>query len=211
MNLERRTVSAHRQSHQVKGSATRQRIVDEARRTLVADGYDALVLRTIAERLDMKLGNLQYYFRTRDDLLLEVIRNEARSDLEVIRGIAEHDQPGTDVLRQLVRSLVSKWRSDSGIVFTTLMFVAQHRQPFATAYREVYTEFYGVIERAIEHAQPGHDPRTYQQRDRLLTALIDGAAMQTNTGPQSQYVESVIDAALQIALAPTTAQTGSAE
>lgn len=194
-------MSTQRPDRQSKGSATRQRIVAEARRTLVADGYDALVLRTISERLDITLGNLQYYFRTRDDLLLEVIRYEARSDLDVIRGIAEQDQPGIEVLQHLVRTLVSKWRSDSGVVFTTLMFLSLHRQTFASAYREVYSQFYDVLERAIEHAQPGHDPATYQRRARLLTALIDGAAMQTHTGPQSQYVESVIDAALRIALA----------
>ncbi len=196
-------VTTERPERQTRGSATRQRIVAEARRTLVAEGYDAVVLRTIAERIDIKLGNLQYYFRTRDDLLLEVIRDEARSDLEAIRGIAEREQPGIDALRQLVRTLVNKWRSDSGFVFSTLLFLSHHQRPFADAYREVYARFYEVLERAIERAQPGHDRSTYRTRALLLTALIDGAAMQTHTGPRSQYVDAVIDVALRIALDPT--------
>lgn len=196
-------MSMQHPGRQSKGSATRQRIVAEARRTLVADGYDAVVLRTIAERVDIKLGNLQYYFRTRDELLLEVIFEEARSDLDAIRSIAEHGQPGIEALQKLVHTLVNKWRSDSGIVFTTLLFLSLHQQRFADAYREVYSEFYNAIERAIENAQPGHEAATYRVRARLLTALIDGAAMQTHIGPRTRYINAVIDAALRIAIEPT--------
>lgn len=185
-----------------KGTATRDRIVVEARRTLIDDGYDALVLRTVAERLDMKLGNLQYYFRTRDDLLLEIIHREARSDLESMRLIVEREQPSLDALRQLVHALVGKWRADSGVVFTTLAFLSLHREPFRAAYRDVYAAFYNELERAIECAEPGHKPSEYKQRARLLTALIDGAAMQTQTGPRARFLESVLEAAMQIALAP---------
>jgi len=185
-----------------KGAATRDRILVEARRTLINDGYDAFVLRTVAERLDMKLGNLQYYFRTRDDLLLEVIRREARSDLESIRFILEQEQPPLDALRQLVHSLVGKWRAESGVVFTTLAFLSLHREPFRAVYRDVYAAFYNELERAIECAEPGHARTEYRQRARLLTALIDGAAMQTQTGPRAGFLESVLEAAMRIAIAP---------
>lgn len=192
----------HQPDRRNKGAATRDRILVEARRTLINDGYDAFVLRTVAERLDMKLGNLQYYFRTRDDLLLEVIRREALSDLESMRVIVEQEQPPLDALRQLVHALVGKWRADSGVVFTTLAFLSLHREPFRAVYRDVYSAFYDELERAIECAEPGHERIEYQQRARLLTALIDGAAMQTQTGPRGRFLESVLEAAMRIAIAP---------
>lgn len=196
----------HQPDRRNKGAETRDRIVVEARRTLINDGYDALVLRTVAERLDMKLGNLQYYFRTRDDLLLEIIRREARSDLESMRVIVGQEQPALDALRQLVHALVGKWRADSGAVFTTLAFLSLHREPFRAMYRDVYADFYNELEQAIECAEPGHTRTEYQQRARVLTALIDGAAMQTQTGPRARFLDSVLEAAMRIALAPLPAR-----
>lgn len=190
------TQSEERES---KGTATRQRIIVEARRTLVADGYDAVVLRTVADRLDMKLGNLQYYFRTRDDLLLEVIRCEAQSDLDVITSIAERVGPAEELLRQLILASAARWRSDSGVIFSTLLFLSPHRPAFGTAYREVYAAFYEAVETAIRRACPGHHRSEYQRRARLLTALIDGAAMQTDLGSRTKFMDSLIDVACAIA------------
>ena len=189
-----------------KGAATLERIVVEARRTLIDDGYDAVVLRTIAERLDIKLGNLQYYFRTRDDLLLEIVRREARSDLEAMTVIVQQDQSALDLLRELVLTLVGKWRGESGVVFTTLAFLSLHREPFRAAFRDVYCAFYRQVEQAIECAQPGHERSQYKERARLLTALLDGAAIQTQTGPGARYTEAVVEAAMHIALAPTSTE-----
>ena len=45
-----------------KGSDTRWRIVAVARRTMGADGYNTVPLRTIAAWVDIELGNLPYCF-----------------------------------------------------------------------------------------------------------------------------------------------------
>ena len=69
-----------------KGSTTRAGILAEARRRLVADGYERLGMREVAEGCGIKLGNLQYYFPTVETLLLAVIEAEAAGDLETIRA-----------------------------------------------------------------------------------------------------------------------------
>jgi AcrR family transcriptional regulator len=183
-----------------KGAVMRDRIIVEARRTLVDQGYDDVSLRGVAERLGITLGNLQYYFRTRDDLLLEVVRLEAAADLDTLRAIVAVDRPASETLERLVHALVGTWRSGGGVVFTTLAFLSLHRDVFRAEYRRVYAQFYDALEDAIECADPAQGRTVYQQRARLLTALIDGAAMQIHVGSRARYLESVVDAAMHIAL-----------
>ena len=60
-----------------KGDARRQQILDTAKALLLDGGPDRLALRDIAERLGITHGNLQYYFRTKQDLLVAIF--DARS------------------------------------------------------------------------------------------------------------------------------------
>ncbi|MEO1057956.1 MAG: TetR/AcrR family transcriptional regulator [Actinomycetota bacterium] len=183
-----------------KGEQTRHRILAEARRVLVAEGYDAVVLRAVADCVGIKLGNLQYYFPTRDDLLLAVMTHEAATDIEDIRAVSDEQRAPFDVLTNVVDVLVTKWRSDSGTVLATLGFMRMHKPDFEAAYRTIYAAFYEEIEQAIERVAPSLPADEYRRRARLLTALIDGASMQVDVGPRAHYVESVTHAAMRIAL-----------
>lgn len=187
-------------SRRQKGAATRERILLEARRILVEEGYGAVVMRQVATNANVKLGNLQYYFPTRDELLLAVIRQEAQSDLEQLASIFGQELDPHEALSQLVHGLAGKWRGKSGVVFATMAFLASHDEVFKAAYREIYGDFYHQIECAIELAEPGLGPSVSKMRARLLTALIDGAAMQTEVGSRRRYLQAVTSAAMQIAL-----------
>ena len=55
-----------------KGNSTCDRIVAAARKKLVENGVDGFSLRELATSLDLKLSNVQYYFKTREALLLHV-------------------------------------------------------------------------------------------------------------------------------------------
>lgn len=195
-------VTEQRPSRSDKGAQTQARIIAQARGVLVSDGYDAVVMRAVADAVGIKLGNLQYYFPTRDHLLLAVMAAEASSDIDDIRAIAKSGLPPREALASLVNELVSKWRSDSGVVFAALGFLRTHKPDFEVAYRNTYAAFYREIEGAIEHAIPGLAPEEYRRRARLLTALIDGAAAQIDVGPRADYLDTVADLAVKIALTP---------
>ena len=71
-----------------KGELRRAEILAAARQLLVDDGYDRFVLREIANRVGVMLGNLQYYYPTRDDLLEAVVRAEFEQNQREVRAIA---------------------------------------------------------------------------------------------------------------------------
>jgi AcrR family transcriptional regulator len=64
-----------------KDSQTRALLVDAAERLLVEEGYAAVTSRRVAAAADLKPQLVHYYFRTMDDLFLEVFRRQAEANI----------------------------------------------------------------------------------------------------------------------------------
>lgn len=181
-----------------KGTSTRARILAEARRALVERGYGGLVLREVAAASGVKLGNLQYYFATRDALVAELIRAEAFGDVVAIREREDGSAPEA-ALRALVSDLNQRWRGDSGIVFATLTTLAQHDPAFRELRDEIYARFYETLQPILEAIDPGHGDEEYALRARLITALIDGSPMQVGVRSTRRFMARLQDLAVDIA------------
>ncbi len=62
-------------------SKTRARLVDAAERLLLEEGYAAVTSRRVANKAGVKSQLVHYYFRTMDDLFVEIFRRRAEKDL----------------------------------------------------------------------------------------------------------------------------------
>ena len=71
-------------------SKTRARLVDAAAQLLLDEGYAAVTSRKVAAAAGLKPQLVHYYFRTMDDLVLEVFRTRAEENLARFdRAVAE--------------------------------------------------------------------------------------------------------------------------
>ena len=184
-----------------KGSSTRNRIVKEARRLLVEKGYEAFVMRELADTLGIKLGNLQYYFKTKESLILHVFEIEALQDVLTIQGHQQKWDTAREAFSAIVRDLVARWRGSSGVLFSTLGILALHNSAYKKLYRSVYQDFYLALEGCLGEMNPDLSKDEVQVRVRLITALIDGSPMQTRIGKLQYYLDRVQAQAELIALA----------
>jgi AcrR family transcriptional regulator len=62
-------------------SKTRARILDAAERLLLDEGYAAVTSRRVGAEAGLKSQLVHYYFRTMDDLFVEIFRRRADRDL----------------------------------------------------------------------------------------------------------------------------------
>lgn len=154
-------------------------LVDLARSVLVSEGLDKFVLRNLAARAGMAVGNLQYYFPTRDDLLIAVIQAEFDRDLATIRGVIA-DTAGS--LADLAHRLVHNWCDGGSSVFTALALLAFHHERFRRLNQEIYETFYAELGSIIRSADPNASNTEIAARARLITALLDGVALQIHAG-----------------------------
>ncbi|CAI7980913.1 MULTISPECIES: TetR/AcrR family transcriptional regulator [Parafrankia] len=113
-------------------SSTRDQLLDAAEQLMLEEGYAAVTSRRVGARAGLTPQLVHYYFRTMDDLFLEVFRRRADVGLELFRA-ALQSRP---TLRQL-------WDlRDTGMTTPRFnlefMALANHRK----AIRVVLTEYY---------------------------------------------------------------------
>ena len=97
-----------------KGLQRREEILAVARKRLIEEGYNHFVLREIAAQCGMTIGNLQYYFRTREMLLEAVTRTALFDDLKTLDAISADGRQGKAQLRELTSVMLQKWLGDNG-------------------------------------------------------------------------------------------------
>ncbi|HET7665871.1 MAG TPA: helix-turn-helix domain-containing protein [Mycobacterium sp.] len=68
-------------------------LLDAAEQLLLEEGYAAVTSRRVAERAGLKPQLVHYYFRTMEDLLLEVFRRRAEEGLVVLKTALASPQP----------------------------------------------------------------------------------------------------------------------
>ena len=185
-----------------KGTSTRARILQAARDQLVHQGYEAFVVRELADELGMKLGNLQYYFKTREALIRAVIEIEAQQDVELISAQRQRHKDPLAALNATVRELLTRWRGSSSVLFSTLATLSLHNNAYRDLYKNIYRQFYAALQAAIQEVNPNLTVDEATLRVRLITALVDGSSVQSQLSNTDAFVERVIVQAEDIALAP---------
>ncbi len=102
-------------------SKTRARLLDAAEHLLVEEGYAAVTSRRVGARAGLKPQLVHYYFRTMDDLFIEVFRRRADQNLAAFERAVAADH-----------SLRSLWKLNTdprGAAFTIeLVALANHRK-----------------------------------------------------------------------------------
>jgi AcrR family transcriptional regulator len=71
----------------------RERLVDGARQVLHAHGVEGTTLADIAEAADVPVGNVYYYFKTKDDLVQAAIAAHADVIATTLAGLDRHRTP----------------------------------------------------------------------------------------------------------------------
>src|SRR4029077_16589163 len=84
------TVSSSSRRIGATDSKTRAQLVDAAEQLLLDEGYAAVTSRRVAAKAGRKPQLVHYYFRTMDDLFLEVYRRRADENLARLeKAVAE--------------------------------------------------------------------------------------------------------------------------
>jgi AcrR family transcriptional regulator len=166
-----------------RGRKTRQAILDKATHILVEDGYDALVLRDLALQVGIKLGNLQYYFATREDLLVEVTAGYFQNQTLEMEGLLNRRTSSKSKLLTLVDFYLKKWAQRDAFLYFLVMQLGTHNEKIMHAKREIYDNFYEAIEHILEDVAPDFTPLQRRQKARLITTLMDGIHMQNGYSP----------------------------
>lgn len=131
----------------------RERILHAAARLFRKRGYNGTTVRDIAEEVGILSGSLFYHFKTKQEMLLDIMREAALSICLRAEAIIDHASPPLEQLRELIRleieSVTNENRKDyHGVLFFEWREVPEAIKPEFTRLRKRYRRTWlGVLER----------------------------------------------------------------
>ena len=165
-------------SASARGQQAVAEILSAARDVLVEEGYPRLTMRNVADRAEMTVGNLSYYYANKEDLLhdlLEAVIQGYVEDFDRIAADIERspEQRLEDMIRFLVADLATK---ETTGFFPALWALANHDDFAASEMSGVYEIERNSFARVIAELRPD-----LSKKDRDLLALFISASIEGQT------------------------------
>lgn len=160
-----------------KGQKRREEIISFARRRLINSGLDAVVLREIADEMGSSLGNIQYYFRTRWDLVAAVVTKDISVGIEDAVGAGAKGSP-EEKLKKFCDVFLSRWTHDMAIMWSGIWFFRHHHEEVQELVEVVYRLFYEALIEIIAEICPEDSKVVLKRKAMMVTSLMDGVSTQ---------------------------------
>ena len=177
---ERLDVGELKQTRQQK---KRSQIFQAGKEMLIDDGAALLTMRRLAEKLQMSLGNLQYYFPTRDELFQALIEHLCIDYQERMGDHLDKRRDPTERLTALADFMVSDFRTVEGsIVFWELWALSAHNKPIADAVNHLHELERQAIEQLIRAIAPKLSRSEIQGRAIAIASMFEGVGLYVGVG-----------------------------
>ena len=159
-------------------SERKQEILQTAIEMIADEGYASLSMRALARAVGMKLGALQYHFRTADEMWRELVGYIAET---YQRAFAQLQQDGSPSLREIVVFVLDDGPGQSlfGDRLWPQLWAMQQVEPLVSdLVEEIYAGYMALLEDALAVAGSA-EPRA----DALfLMSLLEGSTIFMGTG-----------------------------
>lgn len=161
-----------------RGMETVEQILRAALRIMVDEGYRALTLRRIASACNMKVGNVTYYFPTKDLLVREMFDSVLNSYEEVFESIRRDEtRSAEERLTSVIRLILEDIQSKKTTHFFPELWALSNYDPFiAERMDDVYRRARGVLNQLIPLINP-----TLSEEQREVVALFISASLEGTT------------------------------
>ena len=163
----------------------RERLLKAAVELMHDSGYAAVTSRKLAARAGLKPQLVHYYFKTMDDLFLEVYRNWALDLLERQEAILSSSTPFRDMWR-----LATSFR---GVLLTEFIALANHRKSirkemadFGDRYRRSQIH---IVSQVLERKGIHEFPWTPTFISAVLNSLAGGLVLESEAGVKEGHDE----------------------
>lgn len=176
--MDAQSLSSDEDIKLTKGQKRRAEIISLGRNLLIEEGYDAFVLRTIAAQAEITLGNLQYYFPVREDLLEEITRQEFERSLNTVREAIVGSGATKTRLAHMVHRLLEDWSQTGGRVYAVTFMLALHQERFRLLHKKHYRHFYQAVAELVRELNAKLSNDEALKRARIITTFMDGSLFQ---------------------------------
>lgn len=158
------------------GSASaREQIVRAAAESLLENGYAGTSVRAIASRAGVAIGNLQYYFPTKSELLVEAWRYLTARSVEELRAACNRLNDPVEALELGVESIWDTLRKlgDMQLAAFDLLVQAPRTDRLRAYLPELFTRYREVIQEQIDRLEASGRARLLVDREVLVPLVLN--------------------------------------
>ncbi|MEA2283103.1 MAG: hypothetical protein QOK21_3710 [Solirubrobacteraceae bacterium] len=160
-------------------AAARELIVDAAMAQLAEGGYASASVAGVARRAGVATGSVYRHFPSKSDLLEEVFRRCAQTEVDVLRGMAARGEPVTERLASWVEAFVRRALAEPVRAYA---LIAEPVDPAVEVERLVFRRAYADLFAAALRDGQGRGEIEPGDAD-LVAAAIVGALSEALVGP----------------------------
>ena len=154
---------------------TRELIVRAAADSLLEQGYAGTSVRVIAARAGVAIGNVQYYFPTKSELLVEAWRHLTARSVEELRQALNQLTDPLDVLEVGVESIWDSLRrlGDVQLAAIDLLVQAPRTERLQAYLPELFTRYREVIQEQLDRLDLDGRVRLKLPREVLVPLVLN--------------------------------------
>ncbi|RKG98965.1 TetR/AcrR family transcriptional regulator [Corallococcus sp. CA053C] len=162
-----------------KGTERVGHILDAAMDVLVQDGYAGLSVRGVAQRAGVSLGNLQYYFPTKQDVVRALLARYLEQALKRVRERVEGGgrEPAQRLRHALDAILEDQDSPHACQLFAELWALAARDAMVADALAVFYAGYRAGVVELLRELSPDLTPARRERRAALLVAFLEGLSL----------------------------------
>ena len=165
-----------REGGYMRGHETYDAILRAALSLMIEQGFRAMSMRRIAAECGMKLGNLTYYFPTREDLVRALFEAVIRSyEIEFDTILHEEEATPEQRLADLCTLILDDIRSKKTTRFFPELWSLANYDPFiAERVNDLYARARVALDSAVADINPGLSPARREMLVLWISASMEG-------------------------------------
>lgn len=153
-------------------------VLNAALQEIAERGLDSVRIKDVAVAAGCSTGQVQYYFDSRDSLLLAAIRMHSDQVVERIAlAYSEHDSPRRSLQRLVESYLYTDSLVFRGALWLELTAASFREEKFRDSARHVYESWLRVVTRVIRRGVEEGDfmpEMSVEEASEAVLALVDG-------------------------------------
>ena len=157
---------------------------------MVEEGLEAFSVNRVAAKADITIGNLQYYFPARKDLLYGLLESQIVPAQEYLQAMEVLPRRDRDTLREILRYVLDLNTLDDAcaVAWSTVM-VALHDEDIKLLADTWFTSYRRGLMQALALYEPSLSKQQLESLSLTIMSLLEGNALvwrHTVPGPRQR-------------------------
>jgi len=181
-----------------KGEKRIKIILEAAEQLLIDRGYHNFSMRKVATKAGVSVGNLQYYFPSKDKLIEAVLDHVIQNYLDtflLFRGQYTPKEQFIKIIKTVIKDIKTKFTT---VFFPELWSMANHEKHISEIMDQMYGKYRALIADVIRDINPNLNECQAQRLSIFMTASLEGHTIFIGyRKPWTKEADNIIDISIQ--------------